>query len=226
MELIPMSELQYTEKPEFYDLHNEMGQFNRSHFYRFVGANLKHKKLLDLGCGQGTDLAHYKDSGAEIFGVDINSNAIQEAKKKLSLYNDEICCSDIRDTKFQAIFFDIIVSHYVIQIVPDLQPVYKEVARVLKPHGRFVFLVTHPFRQYFEKKNKNADYFEQETVNAIIFNQALTVREPTHTLNDYFSDYFLDNFKIKKYTELNDPTAEKVDCRSYPGFFIIDCEKL
>ncbi len=61
--------------------------------------------------------------------------------------------------------------------------------------------------------------------DSVILNGTITVQEPTHTMNEYLSEYFLSYFTVEKFIELEDPTAEKVEGRKYPGFFIIKARK-
>ena len=97
--------------------------------------------------------------------------------------------------------------------------------RIIKKKGLFIFLVTHPLRQFIEKKKKNKDYFKKEVVNSIILDATLTVKEPSHTLSEYFSDFFLENFEIISIVEKHDPAAEKIGNDIYPGFMIIKARK-
>ncbi len=222
-----MDELQYKDKEEFYKLHHEIGEFNLNEFYKVVdGLGLQGKKLLDVGCGEGLDLLHFREKGPEIYGIDINPEAVKIAQEKLSLTDENITEARVEKMPFVDNTFDVVASQYVFQAFNDIESAYKEVTRVLKKDGYFVFLATHPFRQYFEKKNPQADYFTTEVVNSVILNATVTVQEPTHTFNEYFSDFFLSNYKLVKFTEMHDPTAEKVEGRTYPGFFIIVAQKI
>ncbi len=220
-----MFELQYIKKEQFYKLHEEIGQFNITEYYKYIPANLMGKKLLDIGCGEGNDLNYFKGLGAEIYGIDINTIAVKIAQERFSLDEHNIKANNASTIHFPDSTFDIVTSNYVLQSIEEIAPVFKEINRVLKPGGEFVFLATHPMRQYFEKKNPNSNYFKQEIVDSVILNNTVVVQEPTHTMNDYLSDYFLRNFSVEKYIELQDPTAEKVESREYPGFFIVKAIK-
>ncbi|MEI6316580.1 MAG: class I SAM-dependent methyltransferase [bacterium] len=222
-----MDKLQYKNKEEFYNLHEKIGSYNLAEYYKFFPKKMCNgNRILDIGCGEGNDMKYFKTLGAEVCGIDINPIATEIAKKELKLDDNFVKTSEANSLLFKNNSFDIASSNYVLQAIPDIAVVYKETARVLKQGGKFIFLATHPMRQYFEKKNSNSDYFNQETVDSVILNGTVTVQEPTHTFNDYFSEYFLKHFKIEKFIELHDPTAEKVDGRKYPGFFIVSCVKI
>ena len=81
-------------------------------------------------------------------------------------------------------------------------------------------LVTHPIRQFYEKKIVGKDYFKKEIVESLCFDGAVTFKEPTHTLQEYLSPFMLNNFILEAYSEDFDPAAEKI-VDVYPGFMIL-----
>lgn len=220
-----MTELQYLDKQEFYQLHKDIGQYNISEFHKFFPADLSGKSLLDIGCGTGYDLSIFQGKGAQVYGVDINPEAVRIAQHKLHLPSSALQCTSADKLYLPDESLDYVASNYVLQSISDLSPVFREVHRVMKTGGEFIFLVTHPMRQYFEKKNPRTNYFNQEIVDSVILNHTVVVKEPTHTVNDYLSDYVLTNFHIAQFIELHDPTAEQVEGRYYPGFFIVRAVK-
>ncbi len=77
-----------------------------------------------------------------------------------------------------------------------------------------------------EKKKKRKDYFKKEIVESVLFDGFITVEEPTHTLEEYLSPWFLKNFDVMTFEEHFDPyAAEMVEGSSYPGFFILKAQK-
>ena len=58
------------------------------------------------------------------------------------------------------------------------------------------------------------------------FGGKITVTEPTHTMNEYLSPYFLSHFKLEKYEEGFDDGAEKVEGDIYPIYAILKASKL
>jgi|ERR1035437_985610 ubiquinone/menaquinone biosynthesis C-methylase UbiE len=206
-----------------HDIGERSNNYNRLYFYSFIDFVFPGTKLLDLACGDGLDLLHYKELGAEVHGLDSSEELLLIAKKRLPE-------ADIRLGVFESIpfedgYFDVIVSKYAIMTSFDMQPVFKEIHRVLKTGGTMMYLVTHPFRQYFEKKDQKADYFKQEIVDSNILNETIIIKEPSHTMNEYLSDFLFKNFNIELYNEQWDPSAEQIDSKKYPGFLIIKAKK-
>lgn len=196
---------------------------NINAIYDQFNFSLKNKKLIDLGCGDGENLVHYQTKGAEVYGVDASKELIKIAKIKLP-------AADIRVEFFEKLsfkrnYFDVAVSKYAMQHSHKIEPIYKEVVRVLKKDGIFIFLVTHPIRQMFEKQGIIKDYFKQVMVESLILNGQLTVKEPSHTFGEYLSEYFFKHFEIISFTEMLDPSADKIDGNIYPGFMVIKAKK-
>lgn len=81
----------------------------------------------------------------------------------------------------------IVVSKWALQVAENLNPIFDEVARILKPGGSFIFLATHPTRQWMEQKRPGKDYFNKEVVESVLFGGSLKVYESTHTLSEFLS---------------------------------------
>ncbi|MEK7650841.1 MAG: class I SAM-dependent methyltransferase [Patescibacteria group bacterium] len=205
------------------DLGVKSNRLNREIFYGHLDFVKPGMRLLDLACGDGLDLVYYKNLGAETFGLDASEELVKIAKER----NPE---ADIRVGLFESIpfadnFFDIVLSKYAIQTSTDMRPVFSEIHRVLKAGGVMMYLVVHPFRQFFEKKQNNADYFEQKIVDSNILNNSILVKEPTHVMTEFLNDFLFQNFDVQAYDERWDPAAEFIEGKKYPGFFILKAKK-
>lgn len=120
--------------------------------FSLVPKNLKNKKLLDIGCGPGIHLKEYLKRKAEAHGVDISKEMLNLAKKiapksKLKLINSY-------KLPFKKNSFDIVTASFLLDHVKDLDKSFKEIKRVLKPKGLFIFSIPHPIRDMFRKKHK------------------------------------------------------------------------
>lgn len=90
------------------------------------------KRILDLGCGDGTRLGLLETS-AEKVGVDISDYAINKAVKKYS--GVEFLKADIEKLPFEKESFDLVFSMFVLEHVQNPEKVLKEAIRVLKKGG-------------------------------------------------------------------------------------------
>lgn len=205
------------------DLGENSNRFNREVFYSHLDFLNPGMKLLDLACGDGTDLVYYKKLGADIYGLDASEQLLKIARQKLP--DGKLKVGLFENIPFEDNYFDVVLSKYAIMTSVNMKTVFKEIHRVLKPGGMMMYLVTHPFRQFFEKKDEKADYFEQKIVDSHILANTVTVQEPTHTMGEFLSDFLFKNFDVQSYDERWDPAAEFIDGKKYPGFFIVKAKK-
>jgi SAM-dependent methyltransferase len=94
--------------------------------------------LLDIGCGDGYFASLVFPEGIDC-GVDVGLSIVAEARANASyryLAAADGCRLPFPDESFQSV-----VSNCVIEHIADIDAVVQEVARVLKPQGRFVFSV-------------------------------------------------------------------------------------
>lgn len=164
-----------------------------------------------------------KKLGADIYGLDASEKLIKIAETKLS--GAKLKVGLFENIPFDDNYFDIVLSKYAIMTSANMETVFKEIYRVLKPGGMMIYLVTHLFRQFFEKKDERADYFEQKIVDSHILDNTITVQEPTHTMIEFLNDFLFKNFDVQSYDERWDPAAEFIDGKKYPGFFILKAKK-
>ncbi len=181
------------------------------------------KNILDLACGNGDMIIYLQALGLSCAGVDISSEMVALATKNT---NADVRCEDFTNTSFENESFDLITSKWAIQTSAEIDPIYSEAHRLLKSRGYFVFLTVHPIRQFLEKKKSGKDYFKKEIVDSIIFDGAITVYEPSHTLKEYLSETFFSLFTLIGIEEGAEfPAAEQIDGDIYPTYLIITAQK-
>ena len=99
------------------------------------------QRVLDVGCGVGTDLARFAKGGAIVTGVDISSSAIALAKQNCAQQRLQ---ADLREADgehlpFDDNAFDFVFAHGVVQYTTHDQALVDECRRVLKPGGTAMF---------------------------------------------------------------------------------------
>lgn len=94
------------------------------------------EKVLEVGCGSGSDLLQFAKHGAEAFGIDITEQHVELARERLGSLG-EVCLGDGRNIPFRDSFFDYVYSHGVIHHSDEPRRISAEIIRVLKPGGRF-----------------------------------------------------------------------------------------
>lgn len=199
-------------------------QESRKSFYSFFNFETKKKRLLDIGCGSGYDLMHYAEMGCDCYGVDASEEEVKIAQTRFP--EERIKMGYSYDLPFESKSFDIVVSKYAPQTFEDVAPFYKEVNRVLKPGGYFLILATSTMRHFLEKTEQPRDYFKKEVVTSWIYDHTLPLQEISHTMNDYFSNFFFEHFVLEQFIEEYDGIAtEHINYEKYPGYFIYRARK-
>lgn len=149
--------------------------------------------VVELGCGGGqfgTALA--RRGAARVVGVDLSMAQLEHARYVAGEHLSEddadavdagdvvagddivvgsddadldLVAGDVANLPLAADVADLAVSAYAFQWVPDLEPVFAEAARVLRPEGVFVFGIPHPFYTVFDPETGDLDrsYFDVGT---------------------------------------------------------------
>jgi len=114
------------------------------HLLRLVNFDgYRGRRVLEVGCGAGVDLARFARGGASVVGVDLSSSAIDLARanfEQQSLTGD-FRVADGEALPFEDNSFDLVFAHGVVQYTADPQRLVGECRRVLKPGGEAVFQV-------------------------------------------------------------------------------------
>ena len=100
------------------------------------------ERVLDLGCGAGTDslvAAQMVGAGGDVTGIDMTAPMLAKARAaatKMGVSNVEFVEGEAERLPFSDASFDVVVSNGVIDLVPDKDAVFAELYRVLAPGGR------------------------------------------------------------------------------------------
>ena len=102
------------------------------------------QRLLEVGCGIGTDLVRFAKGGARVTGVDLAQTAIDLARKNFALNGvmpEELRVANGEALPYADASFDVVYGHGVVQYTADAPRLIREMHRVLKPGGTGIFMV-------------------------------------------------------------------------------------
>jgi ubiquinone/menaquinone biosynthesis C-methylase UbiE len=102
-------------------------------------------KVLEIGCGLGTDGAQFAKAGADYTGVDLTEAAVELARKRFEISNlpGKFQTADAENLEFADESFDLVYSHGVLHHTPDTAGAIREIHRVLRPGGRAIVMLYH-----------------------------------------------------------------------------------
>ncbi len=117
--------------------------------------DLDGQRVLDAGCGVGDHVGWLLDRGAAVVGVDASASAVETARDR---FGDRAAFhhADLADALPLADDgFDVVLSHLVLDHVPDLEATLAELRRVLTAEGEraggiLVATTVHPLRFHHE----------------------------------------------------------------------------
>lgn len=93
--------------------------------------------VLDAGCGEDAPvLAKFSGRCRKAIGVDLVDFDPSLERRGMHLMQN-----DLSRLELPASCVDLVISRSVLEHVPDVEEVYRELNRVLKPGGKFIFLV-------------------------------------------------------------------------------------
>ncbi|HEY8458005.1 MAG TPA: class I SAM-dependent methyltransferase [Actinopolymorphaceae bacterium] len=110
------------------------------------------RQVLEVGCGAAQCSRWLRTQGAVAVGLDLSYRQLQHSRRldDATGHAVPVVCADATELPFPDACFDVAFSAYgALPFVADAERVMHEVARVLRPGGRWVFSVRHPIRWAF-----------------------------------------------------------------------------
>lgn len=176
---------------------------------RLLG-DVRGKDILELGCGGGQNSIALAKRGANASGVDVSEAQIEFAKRLAQRERVRVTFH-VGDMEHLRIFpnssQDIALSAYAIQYVGDLDRTFREVARVLRDEGIFVFSTNHPITTQGSARGRAwlvRDYFgSRGRVDRWSFSYGTKARFRIHhrTFQEYFDALVAADFRVERILE-------------------------
>jgi SAM-dependent methyltransferase len=114
--------------------------------------DVRGRRVLELGCGAASGARWLRGAGAEVVAMDLSAGMLRQASEASgrSGVRVPLVQADALALPFAPDSFDIVFTAFgAVPFVADSGAVMREVARVLRPGGPWVFSITHPMRWVF-----------------------------------------------------------------------------
>lgn len=144
-------------------------------------------KVLDVGCHSGlfTNLLTDSIDSSEVYGIDISSEAVMYAKKRIK--GGHFVTGDAHTLPFKDSFFDEVFCLEMLEHVENPSQVISEIKRVLKKNGKGIILI--PTESYLFRaiwfiwnainpiwKHAHIQHFNKKTVTHLLKQRGLKIR--------------------------------------------------
>ena len=152
------------------------------------------RRILDAGCGSGPLFAALRDRGAMVTGFDKSAGMVELARRRLGDDADLRVAELGSRLPFPDGTFDDVTASLVLHYLEDWGPALAELRRVLKPGGRLIVSVDHPFVTTLAGREAGLepDYFAtyDYVVEWTVDSQSALLRfwaRPLHAMTDAFT---------------------------------------
>lgn len=177
-----------------------------------LAGDVADRRILDAGCGSGPLSAALRDRGAVVTGIDASAGMLALARRRLG---DDVALHvvDLNDPlPFDNEAFDDVVASLVLHYLEDWGPTLAELRRVIRPGGRLIASVDHPFVAYTIQEPR-PEYFAATgyTFDWTFNGQSAPMRfwrKPLHAMTDAFTTA---GFRLSAISEPQpDPAAREL----------------
>jgi ubiquinone/menaquinone biosynthesis C-methylase UbiE len=195
---------------QYYTLHNMVA----------LAGDVTGRRILDAGCGAGPLTARLRDRGAVVSGFDSSAAMVALARKRLGDDVDLRVAALGEPLPYEDASFDDVVASLVLHYLQDWGPALRELRRVLRPGGRLITCVMHPFADYAFSDPKpdyhaTTSWTDEWTYGGRTFPMTFW-RRPLHAMTEAFTDA---GFRLSVISEPQpDPAARELFPEEYHDF--------
>jgi 2-polyprenyl-3-methyl-5-hydroxy-6-metoxy-1,4-benzoquinol methylase len=158
------------------------------------------KRIVELGCGAGSNAVALARQGAKVIAVDVSGEQ-QALARQLAEANDvrvELIHGDMADLSFiTSASVDLVLSTQAFEYVDDLNRVFRQVHRILRPECALVFSTPHPMHQLLDASGGlpvvQRSYFDRSPMTHKLNGVPLTIYP--QTVSGLFTSLLRANFR-------------------------------
>ncbi len=176
------------------------------------------RDVLEVGAGAGQCSRWLVTHGARAVASDLSAGMLHagRALDRSAGVTVPMVQADARRLPFADASFDIAFTAFgALPFIPDAAAVHQEVARVLRPGGRWVFAVTHPLRWAFPDDPSThgltaiRSYFDRTPYVETAEDGSVLYAEYHRTIGDHVSELSSAGFVLDRLVEPEWPTSHE-----------------
>ena len=152
--------------------------------------------MLDAGCGEGYLSRKLAEEGAAVTGIDSSAELIKAARahELAGMLPASFDVGTVDSLPYDAGSFDLVLCNHLVNDLQDPDQALKELARVLRDHGRVVILMLHPcfYNNHAERAEPEnnlptSSYFQTRHITRTSKWTGCSRPEPTHPGSGHWS---------------------------------------
>ena len=172
-----------------------------AHVLRRELPDLHDLNVLEIGCGTGVNTRYLAERGRSVRALDFSPGMLDRARVNVPASNVRFEQQDIRIIwNLADASVDLVVCTLVLEHVENLDHVFKEAKRVLRPGGEFFVCELHPFRQL---QGRQAQFTSADTGEVVLVSAYL------HDVSDYVNASLQHDFTLLHLGEWRDDESAK-----------------
>lgn len=157
------------------------------------------KDVLELGSGTGKNTVWFAAKARSVIAMDFSLGMIARAHERVGSMPVRFVQHDVCDPwPVESGSVDLVAANLILEHVHDLEPVFFEASRVLRPGGQLFFCELHPYRQLAGAQAQFKDPSTGETV---------LVTAHVHTISEYANCAIRAGFVLKEVNEALEDSA-------------------
>lgn len=163
--------------------------------FRSILSLLNFETVLEIGCGTGKNTVWLLNKASVIVAADFSEAMLAKAKEKIQNDKVKFITADVRERwPFEAASFDLVTFSLVLEHIENIDFIFSEAQRVLKPGGILYIGELHPYKQYAGSKARfdtgNGTFELECFIHSIAayFNTGKHHHFDCITLSDWFDD--------------------------------------
>ena len=147
--------------------------------------NRKISKLMDLGCGDGSNLTMLRPFAETLLGCDYNLLRLKRAKN-LDVA-DQLFCADFRNLPILSESLDVVFCHHVLEHIVQDKAALSEILRVLRPDGKLILGVPNEGAWFWQlayrlqpatrENTDHVQFYTRDSLNSLCKDVGFTIKE-------------------------------------------------